>query len=103
MPLIIVLLPPGYWPVYCCVASGAPAAELAYFGEASEPCGNCDNCLNPPATWDATEAARKLLSCIYRFHQRGDGVPTRKPVELPESTRRQMTQRVQQHIFGSMA
>lgn len=44
---------------------------LAYFGEASQPCGNCDNCLNPPATWDATEAARKALSCIYRFHQHG--------------------------------
>jgi ATP-dependent DNA helicase RecQ len=42
---------------------------LGYFGEASEPCGNCDNCLNPPAVWDATEAARKLLSCIYRVHQ----------------------------------
>ena len=42
---------------------------LAYFGEHSEPCGNCDNCLNPPATWDATEAARMALSCIYRFHQ----------------------------------
>ncbi|MBI2733035.1 MAG: DNA helicase RecQ [Aquabacterium sp.] len=44
---------------------------LAYFGEASQPCGNCDNCLNPPATWDGTEAARKLLSCIYRFWQHG--------------------------------
>jgi ATP-dependent DNA helicase RecQ len=44
---------------------------LAYFGEASQPCGNCDNCLNPPDTWDATEAARKLLSCIYRFRQHG--------------------------------
>ncbi len=42
---------------------------LAYFGETSQPCGNCDNCLNPPATWDATEAARKALSCVYRFHQ----------------------------------
>jgi len=42
---------------------------LAYFGEQSSPCGNCDNCLNPPATWDATEASRKALSCIYRFHQ----------------------------------
>jgi ATP-dependent DNA helicase RecQ len=42
---------------------------LAYFGEHSEPCGNCDNCLQPPATWDATEAARMALSCIYRFHQ----------------------------------
>ena len=46
---------------------------LAYFGEESAPCAAyqnaCDNCLNPPATWDATEAARKALSCIYRFHQ----------------------------------
>jgi ATP-dependent DNA helicase RecQ len=42
---------------------------LAYFGEHSAPCGNCDNCLNPPATWDATEASRKALSCVYRFHQ----------------------------------
>jgi len=42
---------------------------LAYFGEASEPCGNCDNCLFPPATWDATDAARMALSTIYRFRQ----------------------------------
>ena len=46
---------------------------LIYFGETSERCAPyqnaCDNCLNPPATWDATEAARKALSCIYRFHQ----------------------------------
>ncbi len=43
---------------------------LAYFGEASEACGNCDTCLEPPQTWDATEAARKALSCIYRTGQR---------------------------------
>ncbi len=42
---------------------------LSYFGEASQPCGNCDNCLHPPALNDATEAARKLLSCIYRVQQ----------------------------------
>ena len=42
---------------------------LGYFGEESQPCGNCDNCLNPPAVWDATEAARKMLSCIYRVQQ----------------------------------
>ena len=42
---------------------------LAYFGEASQPCGNCDNCLNPPAVWDGTDAARKLLSTIYRIQQ----------------------------------
>jgi ATP-dependent DNA helicase RecQ len=45
---------------------------LSYFGEMSSACGNCDNCLQPPATWDATEPARKLLSGIYRFHQRGE-------------------------------
>jgi len=42
---------------------------LAYFGEASTPCGNCDNCLNPPAVWDGTDAARKLLSTVYRVQQ----------------------------------
>jgi ATP-dependent DNA helicase RecQ len=43
---------------------------LSYFGEErAEPCGNCDNCLVPPATWDGTEAARKLLSCVYRTGQ----------------------------------
>jgi ATP-dependent DNA helicase RecQ len=43
---------------------------LEYFGEPSTACGNCDNCLSPPSTWDATEAARKALSCIYRTGQR---------------------------------
>ena len=44
---------------------------LGYFGDRLEiPCGNCDNCLNSVHTWDATEAARKALSCIYRTGQR---------------------------------
>jgi ATP-dependent DNA helicase RecQ len=43
---------------------------LAYFGEqGAQPCGNCDNCTSPPATWDGTEAARKLLSAVYRTGQ----------------------------------
>ena len=42
---------------------------LHYFGEDSQSCGNCDNCLSPPAVWDATEAARKMLSCVYRVQQ----------------------------------
>jgi ATP-dependent DNA helicase RecQ len=42
---------------------------LRYFGEDSKPCGNCDNCLQPPAIWDGTDAARKLLSTIYRVHE----------------------------------
>ena len=43
---------------------------LAYFGEAAQPCGNCDNCIDPPHTWDAADAARKALSCAYRTGQR---------------------------------
>ncbi len=43
---------------------------LAYFGEDSGPCGNCDNCLAPPHVWDGTEAARMLLSTIYRVQQK---------------------------------
>jgi ATP-dependent DNA helicase RecQ len=43
---------------------------LAYFGEDSGPCGNCDICLNPPQTWDGTEVARKALSCVFRTGQR---------------------------------
>ena len=42
---------------------------LGYFGQASPPCGNCDNCLQPPHIWDGTEAARMLLSTIYRVQQ----------------------------------
>ena len=46
---------------------------LSYFGEASGPCGEmrnaCDNCRTPPETWDATEAARMALSCVYRIEQ----------------------------------
>ena len=42
---------------------------LSYFDEASQPCGNCDNCLHPPAVWDGTDAARKLLSTVYRAEQ----------------------------------
>jgi ATP-dependent DNA helicase RecQ len=46
-------------------------ALLRYFGEQrDEVCGNCDICLNPPKTWDATEDAQKLLSNIYRTGQR---------------------------------
>jgi ATP-dependent DNA helicase RecQ len=46
---------------------------LDYFGEASEPCGNCDTCLEPPATWDATREAQMALSCVYRV-ARASGV-----------------------------
>ncbi|WP_460572339.1 DNA helicase RecQ [Humibacter soli] len=40
---------------------------LQYFGQPSEPCGNCDTCLNAPQTWDGTIAAQKLLSTVVRL------------------------------------
>ena len=64
----------------CETASCRRVRLLHYFGEiygkdAAHPegltsCGNCDTCLNPPRTWDATEVARKALSAIYRTGQR---------------------------------
>ena len=44
---------------------------LGYFGEAHPgACGSCDNCMQPPSSWDATVAAQKALSCVYRSGQR---------------------------------
>jgi ATP-dependent DNA helicase RecQ len=43
---------------------------LGYFGEASAPCGNCDNCLSPPQTFGRDRAARQALSAIFRTGQR---------------------------------
>jgi ATP-dependent DNA helicase RecQ len=65
---------------------------LAYFGEASRPCGNCDNCLRPPSVVDATEAAQKALSAVFRTGQRF-GV-----VHLIDILRGKSTDRVRQ--FG---
>jgi ATP-dependent DNA helicase RecQ len=42
---------------------------LAYFGQDSAPCGNCDTCLNPPESWDGTVAAQKLLSTVFRLQR----------------------------------
>ena len=56
---------------YCELTTCRRQRLLAYFGETlAEPCGNCDNCLEPPESWDATEAAQQALSCVYRTGQR---------------------------------
>ncbi len=56
---------------FCELASCRRQALLAYFGDHLEqPCGNCDVCLEPPETWDATVAAQKALSCVHRTGQR---------------------------------
>ncbi|AWS48912.1 DNA helicase RecQ [Streptosporangium sp. 'caverna'] len=42
---------------------------LAYFGQQSTACGNCDTCLSPPESWDGTVAAQKLLSTVLRLQR----------------------------------
>ena len=63
---------------------------LAYFGEHSTPCGNCDTCAAPPETYDATDAARKALSAIYRTGQRFGAV------HLMDVLRGKETERIRQ-------
>jgi len=56
---------------YCETAGCRRELLLRWFGEERPgPCGNCDNCLEPVETWDATEAARMALSAVYRTGQR---------------------------------
>lgn len=55
----------------CEITSCRRQALLRYFGEElTQPCGNCDTCLEPVSTWDGTEAARMALSTVYRTGQR---------------------------------
>lgn len=55
----------------CEITSCRRQTLLRYFGDnLPQPCGNCDCCLHPPETWDATEAVRMALSCVYRTEQR---------------------------------
>jgi ATP-dependent DNA helicase RecQ len=55
---------------FCEATECRRVALLAYFGERSQPCGNCDICQEPGTSWDATVAAQKLLSAILRTGQR---------------------------------
>ncbi|MDE0789218.1 MAG: DNA helicase RecQ [Woeseiaceae bacterium] len=56
---------------WCEVTNCRRRSLLAYFGdELIEDCGNCDVCLNPPEVFDGTEAAKKILSAVYRTGQR---------------------------------
>jgi ATP-dependent DNA helicase RecQ len=73
---------------------------LAYFGEDSAPCGNCDNCLSPPRTWDATEAVRKALSCVYRTGQRFGVVHLIDVLRGKESERTRRWQHETLSVFG---
>jgi ATP-dependent DNA helicase RecQ len=86
-----------------CETAGCRRVRLLdYFGEylhgkSGEACGNCDNCLEPPQTWDATDAARKALSVIYRTEQRFGAV------HLIDVLRGRATERVSQWNHDKLA
>lgn len=74
---------------------------LGYFGQPSEPCGNCDTCLEPPASWDGTVPAQKLMSTIVRLQRErrqkfGAG-------HLVDILRGKETPRVRQHGHDALA
>ncbi len=54
---------------YCETTRCRRQVILDYFGDASEPCGNCDTCLEPVESFDGMVAAQKALSCVYRTGQ----------------------------------
>lgn len=55
----------------CEITSCRRQSLLRYFGDTlAQACGNCDCCISPPQTWDATEAVQMALSCVYRTGQR---------------------------------
>lgn len=83
---------------------------LSYFGEDSQPCSSvyqnrCDNCAQPPQVWDATESARKLLSCIYRFTQqsRHHGPPAFGSGHLIDVLRGKRSDKVAQYRHDSLS
>lgn len=73
-------------------------AILACFGETlHEPCGHCDNCLHPPSTFDATEAAQKVLSTIYRTGERFGAL------QLIAVLKGKMTEAVERHALHHLS
>ena len=73
---------------------------LSYFGEESEPCGNCDTCLAPPSSFDGTVPAQKLLSTVVRLDQRGQRYGVGHVVDI---LRGRSTPRVQQLGHGELS
>ncbi|QIG38830.1 DNA helicase RecQ [Microbacterium sp. 4R-513] len=74
---------------------------LGYFGQESEPCGNCDTCLQPPETWDGTVAAQKLMSTIVRLQrERGQSFGAGQHIDI---LRGNTTDRVRQQRHDDLA
>ncbi|MEY4207894.1 MAG: helicase RecQ [Pseudomonadota bacterium] len=84
----------------CETASCRRVHLLQYFGQSSGPCGNCDTCLNPPSSFDATESVQKLLSTIYRVGQRFGAVHVLEVLRGVDSVRVRQWQHQSLSTFG---
>ncbi|MDA8978854.1 DNA helicase RecQ [bacterium] len=85
----------------CEVTSCRRKVLLNYFADqAPDQCGNCDNCQIPPQTWDATEAAQKLLSCVYRTGQRFGAMHMMDVLQGKETDKVMQHGHQQQSTFG---
>lgn len=77
---------------------------LAYFGQHTEPCGNCDTCLQPPQSWDGTVAAQKLLSAVLRLkRERGQSFGAGHVIDILLGKKNQKVQQYDHHelsVFG---
>jgi ATP-dependent DNA helicase RecQ len=73
---------------------------LAHFGQQSEPCGNCDTCLTPPESWDATVPAQMLLSTVLRLQrERGQSFGAGQSIDILLGKR---TDKVAQHAHDEL-
>ncbi|WP_235564863.1 DNA helicase RecQ [Modestobacter sp. Leaf380] len=73
---------------------------LAHFGQESSACGNCDTCLAPPETWDATIPAQKLLSTVLRLQrERGQSFGAGQSIDILLGKR---TEKVAQHSHDEL-
>jgi ATP-dependent DNA helicase RecQ len=74
---------------------------LGYFGQPGEPCGNCDTCLTPPASWDGTVAAQKVLSTVKRLdRERGQKFGAGHIIDI---LRGKDTAKIEQFGHGSLS
>ncbi|EGF33195.1 ATP-dependent DNA helicase RecQ [Oxalobacteraceae bacterium IMCC9480] len=73
---------------------------LEYFGQSSQPCGNCDTCLNPPVSFNATVPVQKLLSAIYRVDQRFGAVHVLDVLRGIDSDKIKQWRHDQLSVFG---
>ena len=74
---------------------------LAHFGQQAEPCGNCDTCLVPPETWDATIPAQMLLSTVLRLQrERGQSFGAGQSIDILLGKR---TEKVIQHRHDELS